>query len=48
MKVEDLPPFVAPYTELLPKMAYFASQLSGKKQIKAIRLELAGEVSDYA
>lgn len=48
VKVEDLPPFVAPYTELLPKMAYFASQLSGKKQIKAIRLELEGEVSDYA
>ncbi|CUU88568.1 D-3-phosphoglycerate dehydrogenase [Campylobacter hyointestinalis] len=47
IKTEDLPPFVAPYIELISKISYFAAQLN-KRPIKAIRVEVEGGISDYA
>ncbi|OCS00746.1 3-phosphoglycerate dehydrogenase [Campylobacter fetus subsp. testudinum] len=47
IKTEDLPPFVAPYVELISKMSYFGAQLN-KKPIKAIRIEAEGSIAEYA
>ncbi|AII15107.1 alpha-ketoglutarate reductase / D-3-phosphoglycerate dehydrogenase [Campylobacter iguaniorum] len=47
IKTEDLPPFVAPYVELISKMGYFAAQLN-KRPIRAIKIEAEGSVGDYA
>lgn len=46
IKTEDLPPYVAPYIELVSKMSYFAAQLN-KRPIRAIRLEAEGNIKDY-
>lgn len=47
IKTEDLPPFVAPYIELVSKMAFLAAQMD-KNPIKAIKIEAEGSIGDYA
>ncbi|MCZ0772424.1 phosphoglycerate dehydrogenase [Campylobacter hepaticus] len=46
IKTEDLPPFVAPYIELVSKMAFLAAQID-KNPIKSIKLESEGIISEY-
>jgi len=46
IKAEDIPNFVEPYTDLVVKMAYLASQID-KTAVKTIRIKAAGEISDY-
>ncbi|TQR34602.1 phosphoglycerate dehydrogenase [Campylobacter sp. MIT 99-7217] len=46
IKTEDLPPFVAPYIELVSKMAFLAVQMD-KTQIKSIKLEAEGDIAQY-
>lgn len=48
IKTEDLPPFVAPYIELVSKMAFFAAQIVEKGAIKSIKLEAEGDIGEYA
>ena len=47
IKTEDLPPFVAPYIELVSKMAFLAVQID-KNPIKSIKLEAEGIIGEYA
>ena len=47
IKAEDLPPFVEPYLELVQKMGFLAAQMN-RSAIKSIRIEVEGEISDYA
>ncbi|MCW1715532.1 phosphoglycerate dehydrogenase, partial [Campylobacter jejuni] len=46
IKTEDLPPFVAPYIELVSKMAFLAQ--IDKNPIKSIKLEAEGIIGEYA
>ncbi len=45
-KVEELPPFVVPYVELLQKMSYMGAQIN-KHPITSIRLEAEGNIGKY-
>lgn len=47
IKTEDLPPFVAPYIELVSKMAFLCAQME-KGAIKSIKLEAEGDIGEYA
>lgn len=47
IKTEDLPNFVAPYIELVSKMAFLCAQMQ-KGAIKSIRLEAEGQIGEYA
>ncbi|NDJ27002.1 phosphoglycerate dehydrogenase [Campylobacter sp. MIT 12-8780] len=47
IKTEDLPPFIAPYVELVSKMAFLCSQMQ-KTAITSIKLEAEGAVAEYA
>ncbi|MBN2963607.1 phosphoglycerate dehydrogenase [Sulfurospirillum sp. T05] len=45
-KVEELPPFVMPYVELLQKMSHMAAQIN-KHPITSVRLEAEGNIGKY-
>ena len=47
IKTEDLPPFVAPYIELVSKMAFLCAQMQ-RGAIKSVRLEAAGAIAEFA
>lgn len=47
IKTEDLPEFVAPYIELVSKMAFLCAQIQ-KGAIVSVRLEASGAVAEYA
>ncbi|WP_458701154.1 phosphoglycerate dehydrogenase [Sulfurospirillum sp. 1307] len=47
IKAEDLPPFVAPYLELVQKMGFLSAQIN-KASIQSLKIETEGDVSKYA
>ena len=47
IKTEELPPFIAPYIELVSKMAFLCAQMD-KSPIKSVKLEAEGEIANYA
>ena len=46
IKDSDLPNFMRAYLELMQKMAFFAIQVN-KSEIRSIKLEVQGEISQY-